>query len=150
MPKRHTWIYASKKADLVTFLLRYEPKAIYEFMQTANLRKLIQRIYAETQVKEDTGGKNSTEQKSQETQSTSTGASAEKQIEIETTSETKNIKNLNIKDILPEEICDIISKHSDVMEGENWIFNPKKEDWDSCIERLELQMEMKNKADNKN
>ena len=35
------------------------------------------------------------------------------------------------------------------MEGENWLFNPKKEDWDSYIGRLELYMEMKNVADNK-
>ena len=61
MSERHTWIYTSKKADLVTFLLWYEPKAIYEFMKTDHLRKLIQRIYAETKVEEGAGGQSSSE-----------------------------------------------------------------------------------------
>ena len=39
--------------------------------------------------------------------------------------------------------------NSDDMEGENWIFNRKKEAWNSYIEKLELYMEMKNVADNK-
>ena len=105
--------------------MRNEPKDIYEFKKTDDLQKLIQRIYAEIKVEEGAGGQSSSEQTSQVTQSTSTGVSAEKQIEIETTSETKNIEDQNKKNILPEEISDLISEYSDDIEGENWIFNPK-------------------------
>ena len=52
--------------------------------------------------------------------------------------------------LLPEEISDLISEYSDDMKGENWIFNTKKEDWDSYTDKLELYMEVKNVADNKN
>ena len=55
-----------------------------------------------------------------------------------------------MKDIFPEEINDITSKYSDDIEDENWTFDLKKEDWHSHVERLELYMDMKNVADDKN
>ena len=44
---------------------------------------------------------------------TSTGASSEKQIEIETTSEAKNIEDQNINNILPEKMSKLIVEYSD-------------------------------------
>ena len=58
------------------------------------------------------------------------------QLDIQTTSEEKKIKDKNITEIFSEETSDSIWECSNDMEGENWIFNPKKEDWDSYIERL--------------
>ena len=46
--------------------MRYKPEGIYEFMGFDYLRKLIQRIYVETQVQQDKEGQSSSEENPQE------------------------------------------------------------------------------------
>lgn len=112
------WIYAARKAHLVNFLSDKPVTEIYNLLPIDDLRKLIIKWYGRKE-------KEAVEEKDKK--ETTNSAEFSKVNVIDRDPDVGNSKNLYETD----------------MEHENWTFNPKREDWDSYVERLELCFEVK-------
>ncbi|XP_046744305.1 uncharacterized protein K02A2.6-like [Diprion similis] len=132
----HTWIYSSKKPQLVSFLKAYTFDDILEYASVEELRKIIVKIY----------------------NSADLGKKAERSEIEQPATESLLSKDNSSSDLLPKKEDEVLShtesQSSDIestssieMEGEKWVFNPKKEDWEAYIERLELYLETKDITD---
>lgn len=113
----HNWIYTARKGHLIDFLIEHSTREVYDLFTIDDLRKVIVKWYA---------------RKEKEDSEDSTG----KEVDA-----TAGYVAVQLNEI--ELISDSGSNSSSDMEHENWTFNPKKEDWETYIERLELYLEVK-------